>query len=330
MASDEMQSCRCARRSTNREAGLTLVELMVSIALGLGITLAATSLLLSAKSGYLLHKDSAQLQENGRYAIEAVTRAVRQAGYENWERAGAVEVGRMQDASLEGLDAKSLKGASPGIDAPVDAAVNGSDVLALRFSGTGEGSSGDGIMLNCAGFGIPASGYGNEPGRGWSIFYVGQDGAGEPELYCKFRGAGSWSSQALVRGVESFQVLYGVDTDADGVPNRLMNASSINALDQSLPPPVGGGSVAHGEGSYWTKVVLVKVAFLVRGAEPLRDRAAAARHDLFGKEYADAHAGTDPGTSIDTGTLPDRVRNRIRKVFNATILLRNQPLGSLT
>ena len=49
--------------------------------------------------------------------------------------------------------------------------------------------------------------------RGWSIFYVAANGDGEAELRCKYRGASGWGADAIVRGVDSFQVLYGVDTD---------------------------------------------------------------------------------------------------------------------
>src|SRR5689334_16682729 len=73
-------------RTVKREAGLTLVELMVSITLGLLVAMAAAALLLSSKSGYTAQDDVTRLQETGRYAIESITRAIRQAAYENWDK----------------------------------------------------------------------------------------------------------------------------------------------------------------------------------------------------------------------------------------------------
>jgi len=49
-------------------------------------------------------------------------------------------------------------------------------------------------------------------------------------------GSMSWNAQAIVKGVESFQVLYGVDTSSPftGHATKFLNASTINALDAGL------------------------------------------------------------------------------------------------
>lgn len=72
----------CCQRYTKKPTnGFTLVELMVSILIGL-ILLAVMSLaFLSNKQSYRAQDSSAQMQENGRYAIEVLTRDIRLAGY---------------------------------------------------------------------------------------------------------------------------------------------------------------------------------------------------------------------------------------------------------
>ena len=72
----------CCQRYTKKPAsGFTLVELMVSILIGL-ILLAVMGLaFLSNKQSYRAQDSSAQMQENGRYAIEVLTRDIRLAGY---------------------------------------------------------------------------------------------------------------------------------------------------------------------------------------------------------------------------------------------------------
>lgn len=323
-------SCRGIPFAIQR--GVTLVELMVSVTVGLALVLMATSLLLSARFGYLAQGDGVNIQESGRYALDAITRAVRQAGYQNWDRSEAPTAdANVLSAFVEGMDGKTLRGTTPGIEWPLSRAVNGSDVLAIRFFGSGAGTNGDGVMMNCAGFSVPAtSGDDAEDPRAWSIFYVGQDSSGEPELYCKFKGSGGWSSQAIVRGVESFQVLYGLDTDADGLPNQLMTATAINALDGALILEGANAterSLERIRKSYWKKVVTVKVALLIRGAEAVRDDGLNVDYALFGNEYAENNGASDPGTRISRSTLPPPVRNRIRKIFATTILLRNHGLG---
>ena len=216
---------------------------------------------------------------------------------------------------------------------PLTDAVNGSDILAIRFFGSGAGADGDGTMTNCAGFGVPApaSQATAEDDRGWSIYYVAEDSTGEPELYCKYKGDSGWSSQAIARGVESFQVLYGIDTDGDGAANRLCTATEIDALDDGLL--LGGVNAVErakerARKTFWKRVVLLKVALLIRGARAVRSDAQNIRYDLFGKDYATVRAAVDTGTSIEEGKQGKAAKNRIRKIFSSTIQLRNPVAGS--
>lgn len=314
------------------ECGFTLVELLISLSLGLLVILAATALLLSTKSGYVMQDAEVQIQETGRYALEIIARSIRQAAFENWDTAEApVLADAITGASIAGLDARSLKSNSEGISSPLTTSVNGSDVLAVRFFGSGSGENGDGTVLNCAGFGVPAatSLQTADESRGWSIFYVAKDAGGEPELYCKFRGDAGWAAQAIARGVESFQVLYGLDTDADNMPNRFLNAAAVNALDESLildGATTDEQAVDKNRKTFWKKVVTVKVAMLVRGTQNAKTDAPVAEHDLFGKEYAEEN-GSDAGVRMKEEDFPKSVRNRLRRVFASTIQLRNQISG---
>lgn len=311
-----------------RQAGLTIVELMISLGLSMLVILAATALLLSSKSGYAAQEDGTRMQETGRYALEDIARAVRQTAYENWDTEQAPIIASPAfSANLDGLDAHSLKENTNGIESAQATSVNGSDVLSLRFFGADDGSA-----LNCAGFGVtaPRSREAADDGRGWSIFYVA-DTDGEPELRCKYFGKTSWTSEAIARGVESFQVLYGLDTDADGLPNRFVTATAIDALDAALilvGPNATARAVDKNRKTYWKKVTAIKVALLVRGLERARVDTLTTQYDLFGKDYGDAYGAEDKGTRIREQDLPRVIRNRLRKVFSLTIQLRNNAAGS--
>lgn len=65
----------------NRQAGLTLVELMIALVLGLIIVAGVIQLFLSSKQAYRLQESMSQVQETGRYALEVMSRDIRQAGY---------------------------------------------------------------------------------------------------------------------------------------------------------------------------------------------------------------------------------------------------------
>jgi len=233
-------------------------------------------------------------------------------------QAGAVDADTVADpaadgapARLAGLDARTLSRATAGIDDPLPAAVNGSDVLAVRFPG-------DASAVDCAGFPVAA---GEE---GWSIFYVARNGEGEAELRCKYRGAAHWSADAVVGGVDGFQVLYGVDTDdpPDGVANRYVNAAALDAFDAGLAglPPAEFNRRTH-----WKRVVGVRVGLLLHGSRTTRTDPGSARFDLLGAGYADAAGADDPGSSLtESGMTPD-LRRRERRLFTFTVALPAPP-----
>jgi type IV pilus assembly protein PilW len=294
------------------QRGMTLAELMVALTIGLGIVLMAGRLLVLANGAYAAQIESAGMEDGGRFAIDLIGRAVRAAG--------AIDAGTLADpaadsapARLAGLDARTLPRATAGIDDPLPAAVNGSDVLAVRFPGDSEGSAAD-----CAGFPVAA---GEE---GWSIFYVARSGAGEAELRCKYRGAAHWSADAVVSGVDGFQVLYGVDTDdpPDGVANRYVNATAIDALDAgfaSLPP------AEFNRRTYWKRVVGVRVGLLLHGGRATRTEPGSARFALLGAGYADAVGDDDPGSSLTESGMTQELRRRERRLFTFTVALPAPP-----
>ncbi|MGB7481646.1 MAG: PilW family protein [Burkholderiaceae bacterium] len=319
-----------------RQRGLTLVELMISIVLGMLVVLAATALLVSSKSSYIAQDDGTQMQDTARFALENINRSLRQAGFENWDKdtedAPIVTTPEME-ANLAGLDARRLKEdtGTPGIDSPQTSdVVNGSDVLAVRFFGVSKPGSTDPdeSIVDCAGNGVsaPASQNTADEDRGWSIYYVAKDAAGVPELRCKYRndGGSTWGYGAIARGVESFQVLYGVDTDGDRIANQFMTATQIKALDDAT----GLSGVALNKKTTWKKVTAVKVALLLRGAQARQAEPAETTYHLFGPDYTDANGSNDTGSSIAESSLPTETRRRTRKVYMATIQFRNQPEGS--
>lgn len=274
--------------------GWGVVEFLIAIALGLLITLLGSGLLVASSSNYRNHSDNAWLADGGRYALSVIAQAVRHGAYVNWDSEVAAE--EPETASVAGLDAASISRNAEGISDPLPPVAHGSDVLALRFAGAD-----DGATINCAGFAVPAG------VRGWSIFYVAADAGGEPELRCKYRGTAGWGADAVVRGVESFQVLYGVDTDVppDGVPNTYVNATAVIAADA------------------WKRVCSVKLALLLRGAFNSRADTVPGRFDLFGPAYADAHP-EDVGVRVAEARLPPAEKLRARRVFSLTVALRNR------
>lgn len=298
---------------------MSIAELLVALSLGLGVLLAGSTLLGGANTSYVAHADAAGIDDGGRYALELIGRAVRQAAFADLERLGAAATDPGAPPALSGLDNRSIVKTSFGIDNPV-AAINGSDVLAVRYAGAGAGPDGDGSVLNCAGFPV------HEAEDGWSIFYVARNGEGVNELRCKYRGASNWSADAVVTNVDGFQVLYGIDSDTprDGVANRYVNAGAIAALDAALVLGAATPEALAQERNartWWKRVVSVQVALLLHGERPATDPAPAEDWLLFGQDYADSQAVTDPGVRLAETALAGRERPRPRRLFTAVYAL---------
>ncbi len=302
----------------NRQRGLSISELMVAVAIGTIITLLAVTIMAAASAGYVAHTDAANIDDGGRFALAAIEKAARQTGFANWEQGEAGGGDPAAPPPIIGLDAASLSSDSDGISNPRPAAVNGSDVLAMRFAGSGS-AGGDGSMTTCAGFSVGA---GQE---GWSIFYVGSNAKGEAELRCKYRGANNWSAEAVVGGVDSFQVLYGLDTDPapDGQANRFVTAGAISELDAGMAPE-GDTDAARSRDqlrkSHWKRVVSIKVSVVLHGPQRSRNAAAQSVFHLFGAAYDGAG---DPGSRIERAEIPGPLRERERRMYSSTIVLRN-------
>ena len=85
-----------------------------------------------------------------------MARAIRQGAYINWDsKVAPIELDDdAAPAPIAGLDAQQYRPQQwrRYFGSLLPAVAHGSDVLALRFSGSGEGGNGDGSSLNCAGF----------------------------------------------------------------------------------------------------------------------------------------------------------------------------------
>jgi type IV pilus assembly protein PilW len=289
------------QQQPRRHAGLTLVELMIAMALGMAVALTAMTLLGAVKRSYLGIHDSVAIQDTGRYALEVIAEAIRQA---NFIPRDDPAVALLDPASLppgvSGLDNSRLASNTPGLSAPQsNSAHHRSDVLALRFFG----AAGD-TQRNCAGFAIaPPTSNGSslnagalDQQRGWSIFYIAADSSGMPELRCKYSTRNhSWNAAAVARGIEAMHVLYGI--------------GSAQEVEQYLP-------AMQMSAAQWRQVLAVRFAVLVRGEYVTQPDTGSSVHHLFGSGYQN---GDDGVVTIKAGDQA----GKLRKVFGMTVRLRN-------
>ena len=283
-----------------QQRGLALAEVLIAMALSLLVALAAASLLHASNGDFMHNGANSRIDDNGRFALAIIGQSLRQAGYPGEPGAGA-PAAAVPPLAVEGRDAASVATAADGLGAALPS-VNGSDALAIRYAPAAvAGAEGGGAMLNCAGF--PA-----DPGEwAWSIFYVARASDGIAELRCKYKGENGWGSDAIVRGVDAFHVLYGIDTDSprDNIPNLYLAASGIDALDAALP------ASERATRPYRRRVTSVRFALLLHGERGSRTGDALGGYELL------------PGVRIDEASLPEPMQRRARRLLTATVALRN-------
>jgi len=127
----------------SKQAGLSLVEIMVALVISLFLMGGVVSVYSGNKSTYQFADASARVQENGRFALEMLTRDIRLAGFY-----GCVDVVSNPDLVQNHLDPDSDKYNDKRHDyinlEPLELTdndgLNGSDSLLLRGSQTGSGT----------------------------------------------------------------------------------------------------------------------------------------------------------------------------------------------
>lgn len=306
-----------------RQAGLTMIELLVALVLGLLIAAASVAALIVARQGFKSVDTSAQLRENARFAATLIQRVAVQAGFEN---AAYGQITVAKEPGLEGFDDALVGSVSGWTNAPAGLAhasrsggcgsvtdtscLNGSDILIVRFWGVSRAGAADRTMINCSGMAEPEG-----ADRAYSIFHVVRSAAGEPTLACTYRNptTGVWDTVPLVSGVEAFQVLYGVDTrDAagaagtDSVADEYLRASQLATAPTASPI------------DNWRRVRTLRIGMVVRGTTPdAVDRAAtaAASMPVLGAGFTNA---ADVGSALTVAA-----DGRVRQSLVFTVHLRN-------
>lgn len=148
-----------------KQQGLSLVELMVALALGLIVTTALISVFVMSTQAFRTQDSFAQLQENARFALTTIARDVRMAGYRGClggRNDTAIPVpminnlasaGQYANNFAVGLQSFHATGTtwSPSLDASISGATPapsaGSDVITMRFA-TGPGMPLSAIMAS--------------------------------------------------------------------------------------------------------------------------------------------------------------------------------------
>lgn len=208
------------------QRGLTLVEMMVAITVGLLLLGGVVQIFFSNSQAYRVQDDMARVQENGRFALDMLAQNIRKAGY----KANAPDDDLLVFASDTGL-------AAPYAQFPVAGSVVGgtvagapvkanTDAITFRFQQSTDGTLRD--CLNQLATTDPVV----------NVFYVDT----QNNLRCRSNFGGDL---ALIEGVENMLITYGIDTDLDLNADKYLDEANVAA-------------------SEWDQVVSVRIAVLTR------------------------------------------------------------------
>ncbi|MEZ5581871.1 MAG: PilW family protein [Candidatus Competibacteraceae bacterium] len=198
----------------NRQRGVGLVEIMLALALGLLLTGGLINIFLANKQSYTFNQGLSRLQENSRFALEALTRDLQKADYRNMPT-DARFVPQGSDTYHNFVDGCESTDTSCDVDDDGSADTLYGDVLRITYEGT----------QDCLGNSTTAVG-GDMPDGVASIvsnvYYLDN----QQQLMCL--GNGNNIAQPLADGVQDLQILYGEDSDNDKMADRYLPASDAN------------------------------------------------------------------------------------------------------
>ena len=159
-----------------------------------------------------------------------------------------------------------------------------------------------------------------------SILHVQASSDGEPSLMCtREASGGGFEAQPLVQGVESFQVLYGVDNvvpntaptgTTDSVPERYLRANQLTVT--------GNDAATYAN---WRRVRSLRIGMVLRSQPGSAVDTASQTFYPLGTSKSSAsgavgsafaHATNDPGSEFTPA-----VDRRLRQVVTFTVHLRN-------
>jgi type IV pilus assembly protein PilW len=248
-----MRADRTDLESPSLQRGLSLVELMISITIGLALAIVITRVYLASRQIYRSTDDVGQLQEQGRLALETIGHNIRMAG---WLPLVQYDVEVRNDANAQfgaySGNQPMIEGCTGGFDASYHCVATPSapsDGMTVRYIGDPYNAQ-TGAGADCLGQN-PYDAASNPNRLIQNRFFVTSttstvDGIQRTvgQLSCEGNG-NPHHPQPLFQGIEEFQVRYGIDSNADQAAEVYKTANNISAAE-------------------WSAVVGVRVCLLMR------------------------------------------------------------------
>lgn len=287
-------------QTSPRQSGVTLIELMVGLAIGLLVVAVAMGALMVSRGISGTVSDASGIQQQGAYILRVVSQQLRQTGslYLNPDPAGGTSTDVLSPVAFEikadavgsgnsFVQEESLSGAGTSV---TTAFRRYQDNVFLADNATSTTIGTDFLARNCVG----APGNSSTDQRVESIFTFDST---KNELQC---GGNGTAAQPIAQNVAQFQVTYMMQT-TDAAGNTTVQYVKGSDMPAAATDPK------------WRRVQGVQVCLVLYGSEPVDMPA--------GSSYTDC-----AGTSVNMTTLTGERKNRMHLLFRNTYQLRSQGL----
>lgn len=283
-----------------RQSGVTLIELMVGLAIGLLVVAVAMGALMVSRGISGTVSDASGIQQQGAYILRVLSQQLRQTGslYLNPDPAGGTSTDVLSPVAFEikadavgsgnsFVQEESLTGAGTTV---TTAFRRYQDNVFVADNATSTTIGTDFLARNCVG----APGNSSTDQRVESIFTFDST---KNELQC---GGNGTAAQPIAQNVAQFQVTYMVQT-TDAAGNTTVQYVKGSDMPAAATDPK------------WRRVQGVQVCLVLYGSEPVDMPA--------GSSYTDC-----AGTSVNMTTLTGERKNHMHLLFRNTYQLRSQGL----
>lgn len=242
----------------SRERGVSLIELMISMVIGLVIVGAViVSIVGSSKTGKF-QAAYAQMNEDAQIGFSILSRDIQMAGYS--QPTGLVDTAVAPATPTFDLTFTTVTRSVFGCDNPFTSATVAtvscvaSTPTTAAFEVVYEADTSTtvvtgGLPSDCLGQSIDVG----PPYVARNRYYIANGASGRPELFCASDKAAA-SGQPIIENIDSMKVWYGIPVAAS--PRQVVRY--VSATD------VNTAGVAE-----WDRVISMRICLLIRSAEPV-------------------------------------------------------------
>lgn len=203
-----------------KQKGFTLVEIMVAITIGLVMMAGIMQISLANRESARLQRNMGYVQENIRTAMDLLSRDIQQAGYYDRSQATSpVTQAGLPITPFVNVSAVTTTDTTAAITADGGGKENDQITLTYQVSPS--------IPDDCIGT-VPTNATAPAFASGTGVFVVNHYFISSKRLMCR---GNNGVAVPLVEGVESLQILYGVNTDGDSrTANRYVQAHEVGDM----------------------------------------------------------------------------------------------------